>query len=213
MKIFFCVQSVEGRPEWDVTKQQIEASDIGTDYTRFLHAKGETVTEFLIRVLDEMYATDADLCVRFEDDLSGVNKHIRFNIETWPALIDSRFGIGWLMTPGGYDEGHKWDHWWRGPLHMSQGVVMWRKDIPAIRQGCLDYWKTLPPEETRTLMDVALSDAVDKVLDKHLVATCPSLVRHNPHSKSILGSPIHPQHDTDFGSYRENWRRGENIRL
>lgn len=202
---YFCVQSVDGRPEWGTTKTWLESSDIGTCYERLLQKEGELPRNFFIRVLETMYESGEELCVRFEDDISGVNKHIAHNIESWGAIHEERFGLGWLISPGGFHTGQWKDRWVAGQLHISLGVVLWRKDIPRLIEGVHDYWTRYP--DNGLTQDIAISDASSKVLKKQIAVHYPSLLRHNIEGKSLLKNSHDLEHDSDFGSFREHWKR------
>lgn len=201
MSIFFAVQGVVGRPEWPLTKQCIEASDIGTDYHYFRQLPGEPVRDYFFRMLQAMQDSGCELCVRFEDDLSGVNRHIKHNVQKWPNLRDRKFGAGWLLAPGGI-RGIR-DQWHGGILHMAQGVVLKGKDLPEITKYVRTYWDENPVGFTP---DLALSYAAMRMGRKVCIHN-PSLVRHNETGESLLGNAHHPQHDSDCESFKLDWRR------
>lgn len=188
---YFCVQSVEGREAWDKTKRLLEQSDLGNDYERLLHAPGETINEFFLRILQRMHDSGEEICVRFEDDLWGVNRHIKHNVETWPALTEGRFGCGWLMAPGG-----QFRRWQRGKLHCSVGIVLLRKDIPELIQRIAPM--NLP-------QDIALSQAVAD-MGRDIAIHHPSLVAHDIQAVSLVGNR-HTRADADGGTFREHFRR------
>jgi hypothetical protein len=200
---YFCVQAIPGRKEWPLTKECIEASDIGTDYQLFLQEEGEFHRDFFLRIMQAMYDSGEALCVRFEDDLSGVNRHIRYNVESWPALRSPQFGVGWLMSPGGH-RGTQ-DKWHQGLLHMSQGVVLRREDILPMTEGVRKYWEVVDTSRAFT-PDLALTYAAQR-MGKLTCVHNPSLVRHNEGGESLLGNTHHPQHDSDCGSFSLDWRR------
>lgn len=185
------MQSVEGRTAWEKSKTLIEQSDIGVDYERLLHAEGETINEFFVRILRRMFSSGHEICVRFEDDLWGVNRSIRHNIETWPALKEARFGCGWLMAPGGMAR-----DWMRGRLHCSVGIVLLRKDILEVadRVAAMD----LP-------QDIALSQAVAD-MGRDIAIHRPSLVSHDIMAESLVGNR-HTRSDGCGGTFKENFRR------
>lgn len=202
-KVFFCVQAVPGRKELERTKQLIEASDIGSDYTVFFHGPDETAREFFLRVLREMEKSGCELCVRFEDDLTGVNRNIRHNIESWPAILDQRFVVGWLLTPGGYRREETRDRWHNKLQHMAQGNVFRRCDLPQIISHVEEFWGVNPSGFTP---DLAISYASGKMGGFNCLHN-PSLVRHDPRGNSILGNWHHPRNDDDCGSFSEDWKR------
>ena len=201
---YFCVQSVEGRKEWDLTKTLIERSDIGTDYERLLQRADEHPRDFFVRVIDEMIASGEEVCVRFEDDLEGVNQHIRHNVENWPALSEPHFGLGWLICPGGFGYRELNDRWRDKDIHMSLGVVALRKHLPALREGIIRFHDKHP--DLGIIQDLAISDACIQ-MGKRIALHNPSLVRHNDKGHSVCGNTHDPVNDSDNGSFNAVWRR------
>lgn len=202
-----------GRKGWEEVKASIEASDIGTDYQVHFHPAGISVHEHFIAVLDALYATHAELCLRLEDDVE-VNYHILHNISNWIELQAPQFGIGWLFDPGGsaYPRHLRVRHrvptatrWVTTPIAYSQAVVMRRSDIPEIRARCIEWFKGIP--EWRCGQDIALSTAVLE-MGKKIAIHAPALVEHRLDLPSLLAH-AHNKTGSSNGAFFKLWRRGE----
>jgi len=200
--ISFFAQVVPNRPAWQDTKKHLEASDIG-EFEVIEHLEGDTPRETFLRTLDAMYASESELVVRFEDDLSGVNKHLKKNILRWPEVFgDHRFGLGWLLAPGGCTQQGTCKRI-EGPYHVSCGVVMHRKIIPELKKHCIEHFAKTP--EALAGVDLAMGHAAQK-MGKQILVHCPSLVAHAK-VPSVLGHEHHNAFDYDNGSFKEGWMR------
>jgi hypothetical protein len=198
MEIAYFVQRVEGRPEWETSKKHLDASDIPS-YTEIVQLPGDTVRETFVRTLQAMEDSGADLCVRFEDDLDGVNKRFDYNLRRWGALTDHRFGIGWLFVPGGSSYTLRGRTTWRqSPIHCSLAIAIKKKDLPEIRKYVDQFMETRPSQ------DMSLSYAVITKMDRQIAIHNPSLVEHSA-GESIMGH-IHGRFDF-CGNFDGNWVR------
>lgn len=199
------------RPGFEKCRKAIEASDIGADYSCVMHRPGDTVFEHFFHVLDHMASAPTELVVRLEDDVD-VNQHFVHNVTTWPKLHDRRFGVGWLFDPAGrgytihdriYQRPPSRDYWMNTELAYSLAVVMWKKDVPAVRASC-ERWYAKHGGDAQ---DIALSIA-PRTFGKELVVHAPSLVEHLLKMPSTLGHG-HSRHATSCGAFFRDWRRSE----
>lgn len=202
------------RPGFERCKKAIESSDIGTDYTCVMQRPGDSVFEHFLHVLDCMGQSDTELVVRLEDDID-VNRHFVHNVTTWPTLHDARFGIGWLFDPGGrtytthdrmYQRPPTKEFWEYNTLAYSLAGVMWRRDIPVIRDSCARWYE----KHGGDAQDIALSVAT-RALGKLLAVHAPSLVEHLLDMPSTLKHQ-HNRHATSCGAFYVDWWRGETQR-
>jgi hypothetical protein len=205
-----------GRPGWDQIRASIEASDIGTNYAVMFQPTDMSIREHFLAVLDRLAASQADLCLRLEDDVE-VNQHILYNLVSWPELDDPRFGIGWAFDPGGsaysvFDR--KWrkiptkPRWTNLQCAYSLGTLMYRKDIPAIRAQCAQWFAQHPsPCE----QDLALSSAANQ-LGKWICIHAPSLLEHRIDLPSQLGHSHRGDRGAHSnGAFFKDWRRGDPV--
>jgi hypothetical protein len=199
------------RDGFERCRSSIEASDIGTQYVCAMQQPGVGVFEHFLTLLDTMADADTELVVRLEDDVD-VNVHFVHNVATWPALHDPRFGLGWLFDPGGrtttvhdrvYNRPPSHEIWECRQLAYSLAVVMWRKDVPAIRKSCASWYE----QYGGNAQDLALSVAPNS-FGKSVVVHAPSLVEH----MIDMGSTLHHQHNvvyaTSRGTFLRDWKRG-----
>lgn len=187
------IQSVEGRPIWEKMRVLLEASDVGKDYTRLSQQAGTQWKEHFLSVLDAMKDSTSEFVVRFEDDCVGVNKHIRHNLLSWPALSDPNLGSGWGYHPGNIPRSD--DIWHYGALPGSLCTLFRTEDMPRIIDFCM---KSNQPQ------DIAMSQAVASIR-KRICIHGPSLVQHEIGVKSAMGN-VHGSGATSR-CYDENWKR------
>lgn len=214
MRISVVVQSVEGRTVWERMRNAVEATDIGTNYERMVHPAGMRIDTFFLSTLERLAQADTELVLRFEDDVVFLNDHIAYNAITWPALNDPRFGVGWLLASGGatasfvdrYIYGqYGQDVWSTEFTHCSSACLFWRKDLPAIIEGCREWFEKNPGCERQ--LDRALCAAVVR-MQREICLHAPSLVDHDASVESTLGHGMtHSVLHTACGTFRKEWRR------
>ena len=194
--------------------ESIEQSDIGKDYTLVEHTDGmqpgdgtgrakARVLKFFGDLLQQMYESGVDYCLRLEDDVI-VNRHILHNIRTWPALSEKNFGVGWLFVPPGVIEdevnrgkGPRTGTHFRNNRGMfgALAVLFPRDRIPLIS-----------PKHLRLGQDIAISAAMwDHGWRCYLHE--PSLVENNlriPSARAHTNSPDFHAVGPDF---KRKWRR------
>ena len=210
------VQSIE-RPEWELTRLSLEASDIGTNYQRVLHPKHLDLRGFMLHLFEVMEKeSDSKYVIRFEDDVF-VNKHILHNVRTWPALSDARFGLGWLFNPAGeytertvldriYKRPGK-DAWYKGDdpvkrIWRSFGVLFLRSDLAYVRDY-MDHWF----ERNRVdFFDLAFAPAI-AATGRWTCVHSPSLVERNVLSTTNLNH-AYDENDESGGTFMSDWKRG-----
>lgn len=198
------------RPGFEVCRAAIEESDIGKDYTLVMQQPGVGVFEHFLSMLDQMADASTDLVVRFEDDVD-VNRHFVHNVVTWPALHSERFGLGWLFDPGGatytthdkmYGRPPSREFVPAGQFAYSLAVVMWRRDVAAIRKSCARWDARMGGNA----QDLALSEAPWS-FGKDTIVHAPSLTEHLINLPSTL-KHFHNMYATSMGSFFKEWQRG-----
>lgn len=187
------IQSVENRPIWEQMRVLLEASDIGTDYTRLVQPQGGHWRDHFLGVLREMQDATTEYVVRFEDDCVGINKHIKHNLLTWPALKAGNFGAGWGYRPGNIAGSH--DRWWYGAVPGSLCTLFKTEDMPKILDFCARA--NLP-------QDFGMSEAV-AAFGREVCIHGPSLVQHEMSVKSAFGHVHGP--DSTSRCYDPIWKR------
>ena len=201
------VQSHAGRePVLNGLRASLEASDVGTDYRVMMHPSGRTVVEHFLDVLGAMRDSDADLVLRLEDD-ALVNRHLRHNLTTWPAVHRPDFGAGWAMSP----PLSVLDWIYRKRVHnparkrlipICVAVMFWRRDMDWVIDGCQRWFARHGGDAMDFAMSAAAHDAGrknylhDPCLADHRILGVASTLRHN-----------HKSSDTAAGAYRETWKR------
>jgi hypothetical protein len=203
------------RSGWNEVRDSIEQSDIGTNYQVVHQSEGQTMAEHFLALLDRMAQADTDLVLRLEDDVD-VNRHILYNLSTWPALDDARFGVGWAFDPGGscYTAfERKWRkiptkcRWTNHIMAYSLGTLMYRKDITRFREGCAKWFRMTQSQD----QDIALSDAVLKT-GKLACVHAPSLLEHRVDFPSLLGHKHTGNRAAESGgAFFKTWRRGDPV--
>jgi hypothetical protein len=198
------------RDGFERCRASIEASDIGTQYVCAMQQSGSSVFEHFLTLLDAMADADTELVVRLEDDVD-VNVHFMHNAATWPALHDPRFGVGWLFDPAGrtftaHDRSRgrppSREIWECNHLAYSLAVVMWRRDVPAVRKSCAHWYE----KHGGDAQDIALSVAPSS-FGRSVVVHAPSLVEHMIDMGSTLRHP-HSVYATSRGTFLREWKRG-----
>lgn len=174
-------------------KPLLEASDIREDYTRIVQKPHEDWKTNFLNVLIAMQHSRCEYVVRFEDDCVGVNKHIKHNLLTWPAIKDSSFGAGWGYHPGNIPGSH--DRWHFGGLPGSLCTLFRTADIPYI----LDYCR-----RANVPQDIAMSEAVG-AMKRQICVHGPSLVQHAIGTKSAFGH-VHGA-DATSRCFDPDWKR------
>ncbi len=187
------IQSVENRPVWEEMRVLLEDSDIGTEYTRLVQKPNSDWRSHFLSVLREMQDAPTEYVVRFEDDCVGVNKHIKHNLLTWPALKESIFGAGWGYRPGNISGSH--DRWWFGGVPGSLCTLFRTEDVPKILDFC---------SKANIPQDLAMSQAVAS-LHREVCIHGPSLVQHSMGVKSSFGHVHGP--DSTSSCYDPTWKR------
>jgi hypothetical protein len=205
-----------GRPGIDKVKASIEASDIGTNYQWRVQPPGMSIEEHMYDCMRAGRDTGADLVLRLEDDVL-VNRHILYNLGTWKAPDDPRFGLGWAFDPGGrtgwrarFRTRLRADRWEEGLVPFSQAVLMRPGDIEDIIVHSRRYFDTIAyyggaQDNALTYAVAALGKQVAvhaPSLSEHLIEQMPSQFGHR-HAKPIASSN---------GSFDPDWKRGEPIR-
>jgi hypothetical protein len=187
------IQSVENRPVWDQMKVELEASDIGTSYTRLVQKETGHWREHFLSVLCEMRDARTEYVVRFEDDCTSVNRHIKHNLLTWPALKEPAFGVGWGYRPGNITGSH--ERWWFGGVPGSLCTIFRTEDMPQVLDFCTNC--NLP-------QDLAMSQAV-AAIRREVCIHGPSLVQHSMGVKSAFGHTHGP--DGTSHCFDGDWKR------
>jgi len=202
------IQAMPGRPALQKTLASIRESDL-PEPTILYQPPDLTPVEFFLSVLDWMAAAPTELVLRLEDDVL-VNRHILHNIQTWEAVHDPRFGLGWLYDPGGstrtvhdvmYHRASE-DRWHSGPLHGAQAVLAWTRDMPTVRRQAGEYTAV-----HGLVFDVALAAPLP-LLGKAVCIHAPSLAEHQ-FGQSTLGNYQHYIYDTSNGTFDLDWRRSK----
>ena len=199
----------------DRCRASIEASDIGSDYEWHEHPPGLTVLAHYRAIMDRAREAPTRLVLFLEDD-ALVNQHILRNVSAWKDVDDSRFGVGWLLNPGGaafniidYIYGRRADgrgRWLRRPyLHIAAGLLFRTADLPALLPHVYAWQDTQGGKFPHT--DLAVSQGVWR-MGRQICIHAPSLVEHQI-TDSKLGHRHHPKHDTSNGTFLWHWlRRG-----
>lgn len=201
------VQTHSGRGEvLGGLRASLEASDVGAAYEVIVHPPGVTVVEHFMGVLRAMRDSDTDLVLRLEDD-ALVNRHLRHNLTTWPAIYAANFGAGWAMSP----PLNVLDWIYQNRVHnparkrlipVCVAVMFWRKDMDWIIDGCEGWFSRHGGDAMDFAMSTAVHDRPKKnylhvpCLAEHRIVGVPSTLRH--HHKSI---------ETAAGLYKEHWKR------
>lgn len=200
------IQTHAGRgPSLEVLKRSLERSDVGTDY-RVMMQHGNNVVEHFLGVLRAMRdETDADLVLRLEDD-ALVNRYLRHNLTTWPAIRDTKFGAGWAMSPPQSILDIIYRKRCDNPakkrlIPICVAVMFWRKDMDWVIEGCERWFR----KQRGTAMDFAMSTAVADSGHKNYLHV-PCLAEHRINVKSTLGHN-HKSSETSGGLFNETWRR------
>lgn len=201
------VQTHAGRePVLNGLRASLEASDVGSDYQVMVHPPGQSVVEHFFGVLAAMRDAKTDLVLRLEDD-AVLNRHLRHNLTTWPAIHRPDFGAGWAMSP----PLSVLDWIYRKRVHnparkrlipICVAVMFWRRDMDWVIAGC-ERWFA---ERGGNAMDFAMSAAVhdrgrrnylhDPCVADHRILGVASTLAH-PHKSS----------STAAGAYSPTWRR------
>ncbi len=201
------VQSHAGRdPVLKELRASLEASDIGTDYLVMMHPPARTVVEHFLDVLRAMRDADTELVLRLEDD-AVVNRHVRHNLTTWPAIHRPDFGAGWAMSPPLSVLDWIYRKRVRNPsrrrlIPICAAVMFWRRDMDWILAGC-ERWFAI---HGGNAMDFAISAAVhdkgkgnylhDPCVADHRISGVVSTLAHN-----------HKSCSTAAGAYKPDWKR------
>jgi len=206
------VQTIAGREKALAhTCAQLEASDVGTDYTVLTGEPGKSAREHLLAVLDVMGSSDADLVLRLEDDID-VAAHMRHNLTHWRELHDPRFGLGWAFSPGGVrtiiDYWHQrpgTSKWVSAPYGYSQAVLAWKRDLEALRAACTAWCAKTPGDAGQDLCLSAAAVAIGKLVCIH----APSQVEHRLDFGTTLKHPPNPLYGTSRGEFAKfaQWKR------
>lgn len=213
MKLQTFVQTVPGRTRALAhTLGSLQASDLEYPPIVRSHPPELTVRQFLVALLREMAESDADLVLRFEDDVT-VSAHLEENVRSWPELHDPRFGAGWLFAASGsrtiidyaYQRPGR-SRWARGWIHGSCAVLFWRAALPAIIEE-IERTMAREPAGYRG-QDKLIGEAVIAT-GKELCVHVPSLVEHEVIMGSSLGHPLIGLYDAARESFQRTWRRGQ----
>jgi len=202
----------------DRCRASIEASDIGTNYEWHEHPAGVTVLAHYRAVMERARTATTRLVLFLEDD-ALVNRHIVENVTTWTDVADPRFGVGWLINPGGaafsiidYIYGRRHDgrgRWLRRPsLHCSVGLLFRRDDLPELLRHVYSWRDALGGTLPHT--DIAVSHAI-RTMGRRICVHVPSLVEHQ-FSPSLLGHHHHPRRHTSDGNFTLGWMRNMKLR-
>jgi len=205
------IQSHAGRePVLRGLQASLEASDVGTDYRVMMHPEGQTVVEHFFGVLHAMRDSDTDLVLRLEDD-ALVNRHLRHNLTTWPAIHRPDFGAGWAMSPPLSIHDIIFQKRCDNPVRRKRlipicvAVMFWRRDMESVIEGCKRWFQ----QRGGNAMDFALSTAVvDSGRLNYLHDPC--IAEHRMQVPSTLNHTIKSA-DTARGIYRPEWRRAEKV--
>jgi hypothetical protein len=207
------VQTVPGRERALAhTMHWLRRSDLSEPPRVLEHPHGITVRAFLLMILREMAECDAELVVRFEDDVT-VSAHIEANVLSWPELHDARFGAGWLFAAAGartiIDYAYqrpgtsRWEQRW---VHGSCAVLFWRHQLPAIIEAVERIVEREPPSYCG--QDKLIGEAVFAT-GKQLCVHVPSLVEHELSLGSSLGHALIGLYDAAREGFQRNWLRGQ----
>lgn len=208
-----------GRPGLERVRASIEASDIGTNYQLLFQPPELNIREHFSDAWRRGAATGADLILRLEDDVE-VNRHILYNLATWEAVDDQRFGVGWAFDPGGMTRttfDRRWGHsprkdrWFNHSLAYSQAVVLRAQDVDWVLAGCQRWFSQHPNSPCE--QDTALSEAV-AAAGKYVAIHAPSLTEHLIDMPSQLGHKHRFDKNSaaqSAGTFAVNWRRGDPI--
>jgi glycosyltransferase involved in cell wall biosynthesis len=205
----------QSRPGWEQVRQAIEASDIGTNYDVMFQRPEHNSREHFLAVLDRLAAADTDLVLRLEDDVD-VNRHILYNLSTWPELDDPRFGVGWVFDAGGstyssFDR--KWRkiptkcRWTNCRIAYSQGTLIHRRDVPWIRERSKLWFDIHPGVNDQ---DLALSEVICQ-RGKWICIHAPSLLEHRIDLPSMLNHGHSARLGQSSGAFFKDWRRGDPV--
>lgn len=198
--LFVVVQAMPGRPELEITKRNLEESDIGSDYEVMEQGSHTEPRQHFLNVMRRMLDADTEYVLRLEDDCFKINRHIKHNLLTWPLLKDWKFGAGWAFRPQGLRPLTRL--WHRGPLHASLGTLFRRDMLPEIIKGCERYFEKDPAPLPQ---DIAISMAVYH-MNKQCALHGPSLIENNCRAPSTLGH-INAPHHTAGNHFNLIWRR------
>ena len=195
-------------------RESIELSDIGKRYEWHEHPNGRTVLEHYREIMGRARAASTKLVMFLEDD-AIVGRHILHNVRTWPEVDDPRFGVGWLMNPGGVEfrdlmevyEGKESHTEWlrRERLHISAGLLFRTADLPELLTHVYAWQDEHDSSVPHT--DLAVSGGVWRMGRHICMHATPSLVEHQIED-SKLGHGHHPSLSTSRGTFRLKWRRG-----
>lgn len=210
------VQSVAGRGVvWERSRASIEASDIGTDYEVMVHPPGITVLAHFRTIMERARQAPTRLVLFLEDD-ALVNRHILHNVTAWKDVDDIRFGVGWLLNPGGaafnildYIYNRRADgrgRWLRRPyLHIAAGLLFRTADLAELLPHVYEWQEQQDGKLPHT--DLAVSQGVWR-MGRHICVHAPSLVEHQC-TTSKLGHAHQARHSTSRGTFQVHWRRKE----
>lgn len=179
-----------------------------------------------MRVLQEMANSDADLVVRFEDDVL-VNRHLTENVFSWDALSEADFGAGWLwqslaafdqcchereLEEVGYPGIVYSSVTKRGNLKRtcrittgSLGVVMRPAIVRDVLPVIVQHWDLA---DVKGQQDLALTSALFE-MGRYVYLHEPPLVEHNVAHQSLLAPDrmVDPCLHTSGGRFDVAWRR------
>ncbi len=228
--IFVAVQTCPQRREARVpTLDSIERSDIGSRYelleqlvppppenetprqrrrrlrtlARRVPPPATLVMEHLRRVLQTMYDSGAEYCLRLEDDIL-VNRHVLHNLSTWPALEDRDFGAGWLFcTKPLLDD--------RLRVRRSRGSgTPYRACKEMFAALGVLFRRNMIPEVLRRLkgpaQDIGLSTAVWKS-GKRCFFHVPALVENRVELPSVRGNGVSLRYHVAGELFDPEWKR------
>lgn len=211
MQLFVWVQTCKHRDPTDALNN-IERSDIGTDYTRIHDDNDWPSPEALqawwmrqwIRLAEEAKKRGCDWMLRLEDDIV-VNRHIRYNVLKWPALREQVFGYGTLFCIDSWPPSifHKYSpnlYTLRTPhIAGAQGQVLPTSKVPEIIE------KTLETKDLPVSFDSSISSAVSALGLENFVHI-PALVNvSEAHQKSTLSEVSCATESTK--SFAPRWKR------
>lgn len=213
MKLQTFVQTVPGRERALAhTLRSLRQSDLSEKPIVRSHPAGRTVRQFLLSVLREMAEADADLVLRFEDDVT-VSAHLEANVLSWPELHDARFGAGWLFAAAGartiIDYAYQRPgtcQWHKRWVHGSCAVLFWRHQLAAVIEAAERIVEREPPNYSG--QDKLIGEAVFAT-GKQLCVHVPSLVEHELSLGSSLGHPLIGLYDAAREGFQRNWLRGQ----
>ncbi len=201
------VQTHAGRePVLSGLRNSLEASDVGSDYQVLVHPPGRSVVEHFHGVLAAMRDSDCDLVLRLEDD-AVLNRHLRHNLTTWPAIHRPDFGAGWAMSPPLSVLDWIYHRRCRNPatkrlIPICVAVMFWRRDMDWIIAGCERWFD----RHGGNAMDFALSAAVHDQGKKNYLHE-PCVADHRILGVASTLSHAHKSSSTAAGAYSPTWRR------